>query len=204
MGHRGCVWWSEDDLKELLVSSHQGSNSKRQVMRLAKPSCQQVQADLEVTLQIKLVLTSWSPYLRLPNSWITGLYHQVQFWFTLSYTRPEYTRLPSNTRPPPKPTIKIPFSKEVPRLKGFFPSSSHYLDLLDLSEPVSQTQTKAKKSEPSSKSSSLKKKSDGSDLISADAEQRAQALRGPETSSLDLGKAKVCSSYGLTLSCWCW
>ncbi|XP_063137487.1 PEX5-related protein isoform X8 [Rattus norvegicus] len=60
------------------------------------------------------------------------------------------------------------------------------LDLLDLSEPVSQTQTKAKKSESSSKSSSLKKKADGSDLISADAEQRAQALRGPETSSLDL------------------
>ncbi|XP_012968576.1 PEX5-related protein isoform X7 [Mesocricetus auratus] len=60
------------------------------------------------------------------------------------------------------------------------------LDLLDLSEPVSQTQTKAKKSESSSKSSSLKKKVDGSDLISADAEQRAQALRGPETSSLDL------------------
>ncbi|CAH6789205.1 Pex5l [Phodopus roborovskii] len=60
------------------------------------------------------------------------------------------------------------------------------LDLLDLSEPISQTQTKAKKSEPSSKSSSLKKKVDGSDLISADAEQRAQALRGPETSSLDL------------------
>ncbi|XP_076788382.1 PEX5-related protein isoform X11 [Arvicanthis niloticus] len=60
------------------------------------------------------------------------------------------------------------------------------LDLLDLSEPVSQTQTKAKKSESSSKSSSLKKKADGSDLISTDAEQRAQALRGPETSSLDL------------------
>lgn len=75
------------------------------------------------------------------------------------------------------------------------------LDLLDLSEPVSQTQTKAKKSEPSSKSSSLKKKVDGSDLISTDAEQRAQALRGPETSSLDLGKAKVCRSYSLTLSC---
>ncbi|KAL1777563.1 PEX5-related protein isoform X1 [Sigmodon hispidus] len=61
------------------------------------------------------------------------------------------------------------------------------LDLLDLSEPVSQTQTKAKKSESSSKSSSLKKKADGSDLISAETEQRAQALRGPETSSsLDL------------------
>ncbi|KAM6224998.1 PEX5-related protein isoform 7-T7 [Rhynchocyon petersi] len=60
------------------------------------------------------------------------------------------------------------------------------LDLLDLSEPVSQTQTKAKKSEGSSKTSSLKKKADGSDLISADAEQRSQPLRGPETSSLDL------------------
>ncbi|XP_004834699.1 PEX5-related protein isoform X7 [Heterocephalus glaber] len=60
------------------------------------------------------------------------------------------------------------------------------LDLLDLSEPVSQTQTKAKKLEASSKTSSLKKKVDGSDLISADAEQRSQPLRGPETSSLDL------------------
>ncbi|XP_073088122.1 PEX5-related protein isoform X7 [Manis javanica] len=60
------------------------------------------------------------------------------------------------------------------------------LDLLDLSEPASQTQAKAKKLEASSKTSSLKKKADGSDLISADAEQRAQPLRGPETSSLDL------------------
>ncbi|XP_044627060.1 PEX5-related protein isoform X8 [Equus asinus] len=60
------------------------------------------------------------------------------------------------------------------------------LDLLDLSEPVSQTQTKAKKLEASSKTSSLKKKADGSDLISADAEQRGQPLRGPETSALDL------------------
>ncbi|XP_073929803.1 PEX5-related protein isoform X14 [Castor canadensis] len=60
------------------------------------------------------------------------------------------------------------------------------LDLLDLSEPVSQTQTKAKKSEPSSKTSSLKKKADGSDLISTDAEQRGQPLRAPDTSSLDL------------------
>ena len=63
------------------------------------------------------------------------------------------------------------------------------LDLLDLSEPVSQTQTKAKKLEASSKTSSLKKKADGSDLISADAEQRGQALRGSETASLDLSKA---------------
>ncbi|KAM6159837.1 PEX5-related protein isoform 8-T8 [Erethizon dorsatum] len=60
------------------------------------------------------------------------------------------------------------------------------LDLLDLSEPVSQTQTKAKKLEASSKASSLKKKADGSDLISADAEQRGQPLRVPEASSLDL------------------
>ncbi|XP_013369062.1 PREDICTED: PEX5-related protein isoform X3 [Chinchilla lanigera] len=60
------------------------------------------------------------------------------------------------------------------------------LDLLDLSEPVSQTQTKAKKLEASSKTSSLKKKADGSDLISTDAEQRGQPLRVQETSSLDL------------------
>uniref|UniRef100_A0A2R8M570 PEX5-related protein n=1 Tax=Callithrix jacchus TaxID=9483 RepID=A0A2R8M570_CALJA len=60
------------------------------------------------------------------------------------------------------------------------------LDLLDLSEPVSQTQTKAKKSEPSSKTSSLKKKADVAGLIGTDAEQRGQPLRAPETSSLDL------------------
>ncbi|XP_023979941.1 PEX5-related protein isoform X1 [Physeter macrocephalus] len=60
------------------------------------------------------------------------------------------------------------------------------LDLLDLSEPVSQTQTKAKKLEASSKTPSLKKKADGPDLISADAEQRGQALRNSETASLDL------------------
>uniref|UniRef100_A0A2K5I0E4 PEX5-related protein n=1 Tax=Colobus angolensis palliatus TaxID=336983 RepID=A0A2K5I0E4_COLAP len=74
------------------------------------------------------------------------------------------------------------------------------LDLLDLSEPVSQTQTKAKKSEPSSKTSSLKKKADGSDLISTDAEQRGQPLRVPETSSLDLGKAIACGYGCSTLS----
>ncbi|XP_014389691.1 PREDICTED: PEX5-related protein, partial [Myotis brandtii] len=61
------------------------------------------------------------------------------------------------------------------------------LDLLDLSEPVSQTQTKAKKLEASSKTASLKKKADGADLIGAEAEQRGpQPLRGPETASLDL------------------
>jgi peroxin-5 len=76
------------------------------------------------------------------------------------------------------------------------------LDLLDLSEPVSQTQTKAKKSEPSSKTSSLKKKADGSDLISTDAEQRGQPLRAPDTSSLDLGKVVVGSSHCSTFSCW--
>ncbi|XP_059543088.1 PEX5-related protein isoform X3 [Myotis daubentonii] len=60
------------------------------------------------------------------------------------------------------------------------------LDLLDLSEPVSQTQTKAKKLEASSKTASLKK-ADGADLIGAEAEQRGQQpLRGPETASLDL------------------
>lgn len=67
------------------------------------------------------------------------------------------------------------------------------LDLLDLSEPVSQTQTKGKKSEPSSKTSSLKKKADGPDFISADAEPRGQPLRASETSSLDLGKASACT-----------
>ncbi|XP_062949132.1 PEX5-related protein isoform X5 [Cynocephalus volans] len=60
------------------------------------------------------------------------------------------------------------------------------LDLLDLSEPISQTQTKAKKLEASSKTSSLKKKADGSDLISTEAEQRGPSLRAPEASSLDL------------------
>ncbi|XP_043847802.1 PEX5-related protein isoform X3 [Dromiciops gliroides] len=60
------------------------------------------------------------------------------------------------------------------------------LDLLDLSDPVSQTQNKTKKLEATPKASSHKKKADGSDLISADAEQRGQPLRIPETSSLDL------------------
>ncbi|XP_006162798.1 PEX5-related protein isoform X2 [Tupaia chinensis] len=59
------------------------------------------------------------------------------------------------------------------------------LDLLDLSEPVAHTQTKAKKSEASSKTSSLKKKAEGPDRISADTEQRGQPLRAPET-ALDL------------------
>lgn len=116
MGHRGCVWWSEDNLKELLVSSYHGSNSKHQVMRLAKPSCQQVQADLEVTLQIKLALTLWSPYLRLPNSWVTGLYHQVQFWFTLSSTLWIYQCTTSA-----KAYHKNPFLQGSAQIKGLLP-----------------------------------------------------------------------------------
>nr|XP_034989139.1 PEX5-related protein isoform X4 [Zootoca vivipara] len=65
------------------------------------------------------------------------------------------------------------------------------LDLLDLSEPVSQTQNKVKKLEISSRGESLKasthrKKADNPDLISVDAEQKIQPARAPEKSSLDL------------------
>ncbi|KAJ7324742.1 hypothetical protein JRQ81_017762 [Phrynocephalus forsythii] len=65
------------------------------------------------------------------------------------------------------------------------------LDLLDLSEPASQTQSKTKNVESSSRGENLKasnhrKKSDNPDLISVDAEQKIQPLRGPEKSSLDL------------------
>ncbi|XP_053246594.1 PEX5-related protein isoform X2 [Podarcis raffonei] len=65
------------------------------------------------------------------------------------------------------------------------------LDLLDLSEPVSQTQNKVKKLENSSRGESLKasthrKKPDNPDLISVDAEQKIQPARAPEKSSLDL------------------
>ncbi|XP_033006600.1 PEX5-related protein isoform X4 [Lacerta agilis] len=65
------------------------------------------------------------------------------------------------------------------------------LDLLDLSEPVSQTQNKVKKLENSSRGESLKasthrKKADNPDLISVDAEQKIQPARAPEKSSLDL------------------
>ncbi|EPY81933.1 hypothetical protein CB1_000693004 [Camelus ferus] len=84
-----------------------------------------------------------------------------------------------------------PYQEEKPDIKEeeeelFVDGAGKGLDLLDLSEPVSQTQTKAKKLEASSKTSSLKKKTDASDLISADAEQRGQALRGSDTASLDL------------------
>ncbi|XP_019388314.1 PREDICTED: PEX5-related protein isoform X2 [Crocodylus porosus] len=65
------------------------------------------------------------------------------------------------------------------------------LDLLDLSEPVVQTQSKAKKSENASRDEGLKaaahrKKTDSSDLIKVDAEQKVLAVRAPEKSSLDL------------------
>ncbi|XP_051482620.1 PEX5-related protein isoform X4 [Apus apus] len=65
------------------------------------------------------------------------------------------------------------------------------LDLLDLSEPVLQTQNKAKKSENPSRSEGLKasthrKKTDNSDLISVDTEQKVQTVRVSDKSSLDL------------------
>ncbi|KYO20054.1 PEX5-related protein isoform B [Alligator mississippiensis] len=65
------------------------------------------------------------------------------------------------------------------------------LDLLDLSEPVVQTQSKAKKTENASRDEGLKaaahrKKTDSSDLIKVDAEQKVLAVRVPEKSSLDL------------------
>ncbi|KAM6065070.1 PEX5-related protein isoform 5-T5 [Theristicus caerulescens] len=65
------------------------------------------------------------------------------------------------------------------------------LDLLDLSEPVLQTQNKAKKTENPSRSESLKasthrKKTDNSDLISVDTEQKVQTARVSDKSSLDL------------------
>lgn len=64
---------------------------------------------------------------------------------------------------------------------------------MDLSEPVLQTQNKAKKSENPSrteglKSSTHRKKTDNSDLISVDTEQKVQAVRVSDKSSLDLGE----------------
>nr|XP_047915422.1 PEX5-related protein isoform X1 [Anser cygnoides] len=65
------------------------------------------------------------------------------------------------------------------------------LDLLDLSEPVLQTQNKAKKSENPSRGEGLKasthrKKTDNSDLINVDTEQKVQTVRVSDKSSLDL------------------
>lgn len=70
------------------------------------------------------------------------------------------------------------------------------LDLLDLSEPVVQTQSKAKKTENASRDEGLKaaahrKKTDSSDLIKVDAEQKVLAVRVPEKSSLDLGENRI-------------
>lgn len=65
---------------------------------------------------------------------------------------------------------------------------------MDLSEPVLQTQNKAKKSENPSrtegiKASTLRKKTENPDLISVDSEQKVQAARVTDKSSLDLGKS---------------
>jgi len=65
---------------------------------------------------------------------------------------------------------------------------------LDLSEPTLQTQNKAKKSENPSRGEGLKtsthrKKTDNSDLISVDTEQKVQTVRVSDKSSLDLGKS---------------
>lgn len=65
---------------------------------------------------------------------------------------------------------------------------------MDLSEPVLQNQNKAKKSENPSRSEGLKasthrKKTDNSDLISVDTEQKVQTVRVSDKSSLDLGKS---------------
>lgn len=67
------------------------------------------------------------------------------------------------------------------------------LDLLDLSEPVLQTQNKAKQSENPSrgegiKASTHRKKTDNPDLINVDTEQKVQTVRVSDKSSLDLGK----------------
>ncbi|OXB82474.1 UNVERIFIED_CONTAM: hypothetical protein H355_000732 [Colinus virginianus] len=70
-------------------------------------------------------------------------------------------------------------------------SNTAGLDLLDLSEPALQTQNKAKKSENPSRGEGLKtsvhrKKTDNSDLINVDTEQKVQTVRVSDKSSLDL------------------
>lgn len=70
---------------------------------------------------------------------------------------------------------------------------------MDLSEPVLQTQNKAKKSENPSrtegiKASTLRKKTENPDLISVDSEQKVQAARVTDKSSLDLGKSAAALS----------
>ncbi|XP_026561447.1 PEX5-related protein [Pseudonaja textilis] len=69
------------------------------------------------------------------------------------------------------------------------------LDLLDLSEPVSQIQSKVKKRENSSRGESLKgsthrRKAEKPDLIYVDTEQKIQPLKGPEK-SLDLANIQA-------------
>ncbi|KAM5164552.1 PEX5-related protein [Mantella aurantiaca] len=65
------------------------------------------------------------------------------------------------------------------------------LDLLDLSEPITPTQSKGKKSESSlkgesSKGQSIKKKVDETDLIKSEVERSTKTVKIPEKSSLDL------------------
>ncbi|KAE8603841.1 hypothetical protein XENTR_v10014480 [Xenopus tropicalis] len=65
------------------------------------------------------------------------------------------------------------------------------LDLLDLSEPLPPTQSKGKKAEAalkgeSSRSQSIKKKVDESELIKAEAEKTIKTVRIPEKTTLDL------------------
>lgn len=70
------------------------------------------------------------------------------------------------------------------------------LDLLDLSEPITPTQSKGKKSEPvlkgdSSKGQSIKKKVDETDLIKSEAERSTKTVKIPEKASLDLGNVCI-------------
>ncbi|KAM8953121.1 PEX5-related protein [Pelodytes ibericus] len=65
------------------------------------------------------------------------------------------------------------------------------LDLLDLSEPITPTTGKGKKSDAvpkgeASKSQSIKKKADESELIKGDSERSTKGVRIPERASLDL------------------
>ncbi|XP_053566143.1 PEX5-related protein [Bombina bombina] len=65
------------------------------------------------------------------------------------------------------------------------------LDLLDLSEPITPTQSKGKKPEivlkgEPSKGQSIKKKGDDSDIIKTEAEKSTKVVRIPEKSALDL------------------
>ncbi|KAM4772633.1 PEX5-related protein [Rhinophrynus dorsalis] len=65
------------------------------------------------------------------------------------------------------------------------------LDLLDLSEPLTPTQSKGRKAEAalkgeSSKGQSIKKKVDECDLIKAESDRSSKSVRIPEKTSLDL------------------